>query len=224
MLFTGERPTRLLAVTLLLACIASASLAHVAAGSSNLKAPAKSKPAPSAPPGYQGATGPTGSQGTDAVPVAVQPIGIDWQNGAWAGNDSSTFTAPGIGTGVVTCSLDTQWVRFFPADPDSDIEMWATYFGGYVKQVFTPNEVILQAAGRRSVFYGPDFNLGLNSWRGQAQSMGSLVAIISDRGPFGALDGVGPAPTTLHLSWYWSFSDAYGPRCYVSGDAISEGD
>jgi hypothetical protein len=137
-------------------------------------------------------------------------VAIAWQNGNYQGRDSATFFAPGIGEGVVVCGLDTQWVDFTPYNLGEDSEMWAAIARG--------DEISVRAAARRSPAYGVQFNLGLNVVNGgEDESQGSMVGVISSRGPFGAPGGEGPPPTTFHLSWHWSFADAYGPRCYVAG-------
>lgn len=181
------------------------------------------RPLPHAPRGRSGPRGPAGiagvvGEGGDVGPVGPpgppgvvdQALVIDWQDGSYRGRDSATFVAPGIGEGTVECSLDTQWVNFVPYDQDADSEMWAAVMRG--------NEVSVRAAARRSPFFGNQFNLGLNVVNGgEAEGQGSMVGIISSRGAFGAPGGEGPPPTTFHLSWHWSFADAYGPRCYVAG-------
>jgi hypothetical protein len=142
--------------------------------------------------------------------VIDQAVAIDWQNSNYAGRDSATFVAPGIGEGVVVCSLTTQWVNFTPYNQGEDSEMWAAIMRG--------NEVSVRAAARRSPLYGDQFNLGLNMVNGtEPESQGSMVGIISSRGPFASAGGEGPPPTTFHLAWHWSFADGYGPRCYVAG-------
>jgi hypothetical protein len=197
---------------------------HESKASNHRAAPAKpTKPLPHAPRGHSGPrgfagiagtageggdTGPTGPPGPPGV--VDQALAIDWQNGNYRGQDSATFVAPGIGVGVVDCGPDTQWVNFTPYDQGADSEMWAAIMRG--------NEVSVRAAARRSPFYGEQFNLGLNVVNGgEAEGQGSMVGIISSRGAFGAPGGEGPPPTTFHLSWHWSFADAYGPRCYVAG-------
>jgi hypothetical protein len=101
-------------------------------------------------------------------------------------------------------------VNFIPYDQGSDSEMWAAIMRG--------NEVSVRAAAHRSPFYGGQFNLGLNMVNGsEPESQGSMVGIVSSRGAFASPGGEGPPPTTFHLSWHWSFTDAYGPRCYVAG-------
>jgi hypothetical protein len=158
--------------------------------------------------GEEGSGGPVGPAGPPGV--IDQTVAIDWQNGEYAGHDSATFIAPGIGEGEVVCSLNTQWVNFTPYNLGEDSEMWAAIMRG--------NEVSVRAAARRSPAYGDQFNLGLNVVNGtESESQGSMVGIISARGLFEAPGGEGPPPTTFHLSWYWSFADSYGPRCYVAG-------
>jgi hypothetical protein len=152
-----------------------------------------------------GPTGPPGPAG-----IVNQTISINWQNDEYAGRDSAPFVAPGIGRGEVVCSRNTQWVNFTPYDQGSDSEMWAAIMRG--------EEVSVRAAARRAPSWGNEFNLGLNVVNGtEPESQGSMVGIISSRGPFGSPGEPGPPPTTFHLAWYWSFGDSYGPRCYVAG-------
>jgi hypothetical protein len=184
-------------------------------------------PAPQAPRGLAGPQGlpgpagiaageigPAGPQGPPGVPGIVnQTISINWQDGDYRDRDSASFVAPGIGQGVVTCSLDTQWVDFTPYDQGADSEMWGAIMRG--------EEVSVRAAARRAPSWGNQFNLGLNRAKDalteEPESEGSMVGIISSRGAFGSPGESGPPPTTFHLSWYWSFADGYGPRCYVAG-------
>lgn len=198
---------------------AATATSHSQRASSHAK---RVTPPPHAPQGFAGARGiagaagiigEAGGEGPVGPPgppgVVDQSIAIDWQNGEYRGRDSATFVAPGIGPGVVTCSLDTQWIDFYPYDEGSDSEMWAAIMRG--------EEVSVRAAARRSPDYGKEFNLGLNAVNGtEPEAQGSMVGIISSRGPFGSPGGLGPPPTTFHLSWHWSFGDAYGPRCYVA--------
>lgn len=167
--------------------------------------------------GAAGSPGPSGPFGPAGPGPRVQDIAIDWQNGAYAGHDTADFSVPGIGTGEVKCSPDTQWVRFFPADPGADTELWAT--------IMRRNELAVRSAARRSYDYGLDFNLGLNEANGsESSAQGQMQGIISTRGPFGAAAaGAVAAPATFRLSWYWSFADSYGPRCYVNGAVVTGG-
>jgi hypothetical protein len=164
-----------------------------------------------APTGATGVTGPQGQVGPAGPPgVTRQAITVSWQNGAYKGHDTSSFVAPGIGRGTITCNLNTQWINFTPYDLGSDSEMWGA--------IFRNDETSIRAAARRSPFYGNQFNIGLNQVNGsEPSSQGSMTGIISSRGPFGSPGGAGAAPTTFHLSWYWSFADGFGPRCYVAG-------
>jgi hypothetical protein len=161
--------------------------------------------------GVTGTIGPAGLTGPPGPPGIInQTISIDWQNGAYPGQDSASFVAPGIGRGEVVCSLNTEWVNFTPYDQNADSEMWAAITRG--------EEVTVRAAARRATSWGKEFNLGLNVVNGtEPESQGSMVGIISSRGQFGSHGEVVPPPTTFHLSWYWSFADGYGPRCYVAG-------
>jgi hypothetical protein len=165
----------------------------------------------SGPAGIPGGAGPAGLTGPPGLPGIVnQTISINWQNDAYRGQDSASFVAPGIGQGVVICSPNTQWVNFTPYDQESDSEMWAAIMHG--------EEVSVRAAAHRASSWGNEFNLGLNMVNGtEPESQGSMVGIISSRGQFGSPGEPGPPPTTFHLSWYWSFADSYGPRCYVAG-------
>jgi hypothetical protein len=165
----------------------------------------------SGPAGVTGAIGSAGLTGPPGPPGIVnQTISINWQNGAYRGQDSASFVAPGIGRGEVVCSLNTQWVNFTPYDQGADSEMWAAIMRG--------EEVSVRAAARRAASWGDEFNLGLNVVNGtEPESQGSMVGIISSRGQFGSPGEAVPPPTTFHLSWYWSFADGYGPRCYVAG-------
>jgi hypothetical protein len=161
--------------------------------------------------GTIGGEGPIGLTGPPGPPGIVnQSLSINWQNGAYRGQDSASFVAPGIGHGEVVCSLNTQWVNFTPYGQSSDSEMWGAIMRG--------EEVSVRAAARRAPSWGNEFNLGLNIVNGtEPESQGSMVGIISSRGKFGSPGEAGPPPTTFHLSWYWSFADTYGPRCYVAG-------
>jgi hypothetical protein len=189
----------------------SLALAVAAAISTLAAVTAVNAIAQSGPPGPVGPPGPAGSG------PRAQSITIDWQNGAYQGNDTAGFSVPGIGTGEVKCSPDTQWVRFFPADPNADTEMWGV--------ISRRNETTVRAAARRSTYYGPDFNIGLNEVNGtEPSAQGQIQGIISTRGPFGAAAPAAlAAPATFSLAWHWSFADAYGPRCYVNGVVITGG-
>lgn len=207
------RQLALAGIALAATCTATVALARVAA-------PVRARYAPPGPAGLQGLAGLPGALGDEGPIGPVGPAGppgtidqtvaIDWQNGEYAGRDSATFIAPGIGQGEVICSPNTQWVNFVPYNLGEDSEMWAAIVRG--------NEVSVRAAARRSPAYGDQFNLGLNVVNGtEPESQGSMVGIVSSRGPFQSPGGEGPPPTTFHLSWYWSFADSYGPRCYVAG-------
>lgn len=162
--------------------------------------------------GLPGAPGPTGPQGLDA-PDPVQAIQIDWQNGHSAGNDETAFVAPGIGIAQVVCSPTTQWINFVPYDLGADTEMWGAMFYG--------DTTVVMAAARRASDWGDEFYLPLDESSHRSSSeQGSMTGIISRRGSLGELGGPGPPPTTFHISWYWSFADGYGPRCYVNGSAV----
>jgi hypothetical protein len=163
------------------------------------------------PAGIVGPIGPAGLTGPPGPPGIIdQTLSINWQNGAYRGQDSASFVAPGIGRGEVVCSMDTQWINFTPYNEGSDSEMWAAIMRG--------EEVSVRAAAHRATSWGDQFNLGLNVVKGtEPESEGSMVGIISSRGEFGSPGEPGPPPTTFHLSWYWSFADSYGPRCYVAG-------
>jgi hypothetical protein len=164
-----------------------------------------------------GPAGPSGPPGPVGPGPRAQSIAIDWQNGAYAGHDTASFTVPGIGEGEVKCSPDTQWLRLRPLDAGADTEMWAT--------IMRRDQITVRAAARRDTYYGPDVNLGLNEVNGtEATAQGQMMGIISSRGQFalGSPDAV-PAPATFRLAWHWSFGDAYGPRCYVNGVVVTAG-
>jgi hypothetical protein len=167
--------------------------------------------------------GPAGPTGPPGLPGIInQTISINWQNGDDSSQDSASFVAPGIGQGVVTCSPNTQWVNFTPYNQGADSEMWAAIMhGNEPGEEELSKEVSVRAAARRAPDWGSEFNLGLNRKKDavteEPESEGSMVGIISSRGPFGSPGEAGPPPTTFHLSWYWSFADSYGPRCYVAG-------
>jgi hypothetical protein len=182
----------------------TASLPHAPRGLTGVQGPSGGE----GTPGDEGLTGPIGPPGPPGI--VNQDISINWQNDEYAGRDSASFVAPGIGRGEVVCSHDTQWVNFTPYDQSSDSEMWAAIMRG--------EEVSVRAAARRAPSWGNEFNLGLNVVNGtEPESQGSMVGIISSRGKFGSPGEPGPPPTTFHLAWYWSFADSYGPRCYVAG-------
>jgi hypothetical protein len=170
--------------------------------------------------GEAGGEGPIGPMGPPGPPGIVnQDISINWQNGEYAGRDSAAFVAPGIGRGEVVCSRNTEWVNFTPYDQSSDSEMWAAIMhGNQPGREELGKEVSVRAAAGRAESWGEEFNLGLNVVNGtEPESQGSMVGIISSRGKLGSPGEAGPPPTTFHLSWYWSFADPYGPRCYVAG-------
>ncbi len=194
-----------LAAVLTVSTISVAGTAYAAGGLRGPKGPA----------GPRGAAGGTGPRGLGA-PSPVQAIQIDWQNGQYTGHDAASFVAPGIGVAQVVCSPSTQWVNFVPYDLGVDTEMWGT--------MFYDNTTVVMAAARRASDWGDEFYLPLDESSSPSSSeQGSMTGIISSRGPFGELDGPGPPPTTFHISWYWSFADGYGPRCYVNGSAVSGG-
>jgi len=167
--------------------------------------------------GSQGPAGPAGPVGAAGPGPRVQSIAIDWQNGAYEGHDVATFSVPGIGSGEVKCSLDTQWIRFTPSDQGADTEMWAA--------IMRENKLAVRAAARRSYSWGPDFNLGLNQKNAlteEPQAHGQMRGIISTRGPIGAGAATNlPAPATFSLSWYWYFVDPHSARCYVTGVVVT---
>jgi hypothetical protein len=174
--------------------------------------------------GSEGEVGPVGPAGPPGPPGIInQTISINWQDDEYAGRDSAAFVAPGIGRGEVVCSRNTQWINFTPYNLHSDSEMWAAIMHGKVldkngEVQELDKEVAVRAAARRAESWGEEFNLGLNVENGtELESEGSMVGIISSRGPLGSPGEPGPPPTTFHLAWYWSFGDSYGPRCYVAG-------
>ena len=81
------------------------------------------------------------------------------------------------------------------------------------------------AASLVRVHYGPDFAIGLNEVNGtEPEAEGSLVGILSVRGPFGATPSAAvPPPATLRLSWHWSFADPASARCYIAGTVLTKG-
>lgn len=164
-----------------------------------------------------GPEGPQGLRGKPAVKALEQSISINWQNNRPRGRSSATFVAPGIGHGQVVCTPDTQWVRFFPYDRETDVEMWAA--------ISRRDQVGVRAAARRSHSYGPDFQLGFNEVNGtEPYAQGSMTGIISSRGPLGrSPDKAPPVPTTFRISWHWDFGTTEYRRCYVAGTVLSKG-
>ncbi|HEX3874030.1 MAG TPA: hypothetical protein VHW26_07780 [Solirubrobacteraceae bacterium] len=139
---------------------------------------------------------------------------VNWQNDQFQGRDTATFDAPGIGTGQIVCSPDTQWLRFFPADANADTAM--TWIES------EPGSRIGVNTAVRTQYTGPDFYAGFNDSLGQQTGAGSLEGIISSRLDRTVVGGPGPAPTTFRVTWHWNFGDG-SPRCYVAAEFVSAG-
>ncbi len=200
-------------------------------------------------PGTRGARGPrgrTGARGMDGAdgdtgragraPVIASAFTINWQNGRYAGRESATFVAPGIGQGTVTCTPNIenvtdsgkQMMAFRPYDQQADTTMWTvrtddrafTYFDDPARAAESPVAV---RAARREFNTGPEFNEGFNlkAFGPTYRAQGSFTGIISSRGDRARVGGPGPAPTTFHVSWHWRFDDG-NPRCYVAGSFFTE--
>jgi hypothetical protein len=161
-----------------------------------------------------GPVGPSGPAGPPAGDILRQAVTVNWQNGHSQGRDSETFTAPGIGSGVIVCRPDTQWLRFFPSDPGADTAMSWTES--------EPGHRVGQSTAVRTQYTGPDFYAGFNDYAGQQSGMGSMQGIISSRLARTADGGPGPAPTSFRVTWYWNFGDGQS-RCYVAAQFVSAG-
>jgi hypothetical protein len=169
---------------------------------------------PQGPRGPAGARGPAGPAGPVADDIERQAVTINWQNGQSAGRDTASFTAPGIGSGEIVCSPDTQWLRFFPADAAADTAMtWLESEPGSRVGVNT---------AVRTQFTGPDFYAGFNDSLGAQTGAGSIQGIISSRLDRTTAGGPGPAPTTFRVTWHWNFGGA-SPQCFVAGEFVSGG-
>jgi hypothetical protein len=169
---------------------------------------------PTGPRGPVGRRGPAGPAGPSADDIDQQAVTINWQNGQSAGRDTATFDAPGIGTGEIVCSPDTQWLRFFPADANADTAMtWLESEPGSRVGVNT---------ALRTQYTGPDFYAGFNDYLGQQTGSGSVQGIISSRLDRTALGGPGPPPTTFRVTWNWNFAGG-SPSCSVAGEFVSPG-
>jgi hypothetical protein len=169
---------------------------------------------PTGPRGPVGRRGPAGAVGPAAADISRQAVTINWQNGQFAGRDTASFVAPGIGTGQIVCSPDTQWLRFFPADASADTAMtWLESEPGSRVGVNT---------AVRTQYTGPDFYAGFNDSLGQQVGSGSVEGIISSRLNRDSLGGPGPAPTTFRVTWNWNFGGG-SPGCSVAGEFVSAG-
>jgi hypothetical protein len=169
---------------------------------------------PAGPRGPAGRRGPAGPTGPLAPDIGRQAVSINWANGQFAGQDTASFVAPGIGTGQIVCSPDTQWLRFFPSDANADTAMtWLESEPGSRVGVNT---------AVRTQYTGPDFYAGFNDSLGQQAGSGSLEGIISSRLDRTALGGAGPAPTTFRVTWNWNFGGG-SPGCSVAGEFVSAG-
>jgi hypothetical protein len=146
--------------------------------------------------------------------IDQQAVTINWQNDQFAGQDSTTFEAPGIGSGEIVCSPNTQWLRFFPADAGADTSMtWLESEPGSRVGVNT---------AVRTQYTGPDFYAGFNDYLGQQSGTGSLQGIISSRLDRTLVGGAGPGPTTFRVTWSFDFAGG-SPRCFVAGEFVSPG-
>lgn len=187
--------------------------------------------------GRTGPKGPTGTQGAAGPGVIVTPISINWQNNEPDGRSSVDFTAPGIGTGTITCTPNIehvtdsgkQTIEFTPTDQDADTTMGLvrvddhpfTYYDDPARAAEKP---IAVKFAHRERFTGPKFNEGFNlkAFSATYRAQGTMTGIISQRGKRGAIGGpVAVAPTTFRLSWHWQFDDG-NPRCYVAGAFFKE--
>jgi hypothetical protein len=217
---------RIAALVLVVAVVCGSASSVLAKAVSPSRKPVARRPAHASTVGIRGGIGPTGPRGPvgrrgpggPAGPAAddidQQAVTINWQNGQSAGRDSASFVAPGIGTGVIVCNLDTQWLRFFPADANADTAMtWLESEPGSRVGVNT---------AVRTQFTGPDFYAGFNDSLGQQTGSGSVEGIISSRLDRSALGGPGPSPTTFRVTWNWNFGSG-SPRCSVAGEFVSAG-
>jgi hypothetical protein len=166
------------------------------------------------PQGPAGKRGPAGPAGPAADDIEQQAVTINWRNGQFAGRDSATFDAPGIGTGEIVCSPDTQWLRFFPTDANADTAMtWMESEPGSRVGVNT---------ALRTQYTGADFYAGFNDTLGAQTGAGSIQGIISSRLDRTKIGGPGPAPTTFRVIWHWNFGGG-SPQCSVAAEFVSPG-
>lgn len=138
---------------------------------------------------------------------------INWQNGRQSAGDSADFAIPGIGEGELVCSRSAQWLRVFPIDQRDEVTMWLVR-----QQDGTPPTV---RTARHNQYTGPDFNEGLNRYRGELVTSGSFIGLISSRGRWTSRGGPGPPPTSFHVSFNWNFARSSSARCYVAAQFIT---
>jgi hypothetical protein len=163
------------------------------------------------PPGYRGPRGRTGPQGFEGP--FDDTVTINWQNGRQSDGDSAEFAIPGIGEGELVCSETAQWLRVFPIDEHDEVTMWL------VRQQDGTAPTVRTA--RHNQYTGPDFNEGLNRYRGQPVTTGSFAGLISSRGPWTGPGGPGPPPTSFRISFNWNFTHRASARCYVAAQFIT---
>ncbi len=161
--------------------------------------------------GYRGPRGPAGSAGTDGL--FDDTVTINWQNGRQSEDSSADFAIPGIGEGELVCTESAQWLRVFPIDQHDEVTMWLVR-----QQDGLPPTV---RTARHDEYTGPDFNEGLNRYRGQLVTSGSFAGLISSRGPWAGPGGPGPAPTSFHVSFNWNFTHQASARCYVAAQFVT---
>ncbi len=161
--------------------------------------------------GYRGLRGATGLAGTDGL--FDDTVTLNWQNGQQSAGDSADFAIPGIGEGELVCSESAQWLRVFPTDQQDEVTMWLVR-----QQDGLPATV---RTARHNQYTGPDFNEGLNRYRGQLVTSGSFAGLISSRGAWTDPGGPGPPPTSFHVSFNWNFTDQASARCYVAAQFIT---
>jgi hypothetical protein len=187
---------------------------------------------PRGPEGFRGERGPAGDRGPagqSAPGMLKQNIAINWQNGQWQGRDSQSFAIPEIGSGVVVCKPDTQWIRVFPYDLDADVAMWTVRVqrpsdrGGGDPNTDTDVRRAKRGYEDPPSFTGPDFNEGMNvNNGGDPFSTGTFIGQISSAGDHDSPGGPGTKTTTFQLTWHWNFSGGQAnDRCYVAGSFLT---
>jgi hypothetical protein len=166
------------------------------------------------PRGPRGLTGPRGARGAAGSSGPFDDsVTLNWQNGRSASRDSADFAIPGIGEGELECSRSAQWLRVFPVNQRDEVTMWLVR-----QQDGLPATV---RTDRHTKGTGPDFNEGMNRYRGQLVTSGSFAGLISSRGPWTGPGGAGPPPTSFHVSFNWNFTHRASARCYVAAQFIT---
>jgi hypothetical protein len=157
-----------------------------------------------------------------------QRLVVSWSGNNWQGNDRATFQIPGIGYGDVVCNPTTTWIQMVPSDRVDENDMWSVKWetkngapqtavkDARVYTFSTPTSTIPHGTGPTS-YEGFNQNKPI-----EASNTGSMIGLISKRGPLNSDGGAGVAPTSVRLQWSWTGFGSSAAQCRVVATFVTE--